>query len=201
MYAISPAPEASYQRFVKTTPKPRATKKRRGELDPPLPELSFLAGEVVAGGVTLDVGDSVGDGVGVATSDTCLATRSAASPSIWSMTAMVTIEWRVGRGQSRTSAQRDGILVRHGVYKPTNKANRGVSFKAPQVLFLADARSGRMPKFSPASGAYTRQEEKRLLVVRPGETASGRPLNESEEKRGINQSHGRRGEGRQAFNG
>lgn len=78
----------AYHRFVKTTPKPKATKKSNGELEP-LPlllllELFVLEGMAVCGLLTSDdvvVADCV---VVVA----ALTTMWATSPRTWSMTAM-----------------------------------------------------------------------------------------------------------------
>jgi hypothetical protein len=81
---ISPA----YQRLVKTTPKPRATKKSSGELEPLLLllllELFVLEGMAVCGLVTSD-DVAVADCVVVVAA---LTTMWATSPRTWSMTAM-----------------------------------------------------------------------------------------------------------------
>ena len=50
---MSETTSVAYQRFVKTTPKPRATKKSRGELVGPLEPL--LVGELVAAGAAEEV--------------------------------------------------------------------------------------------------------------------------------------------------
>jgi hypothetical protein len=71
---------------VKTTPKPRATKKSSGELEPLLLllllELFVLEGMAVCGLV-------VSDDVAVAVCVAALTTMWATSPRTWSMTAMV----------------------------------------------------------------------------------------------------------------
>lgn len=78
----------AYQRFVKTTPKPKATKKSRGELEPLLLllllELFVLEGMAVCGLVTSD-DVAVADCVVVVAA---LTTIWATSPRTWSMTAM-----------------------------------------------------------------------------------------------------------------
>lgn len=78
----------AYQRFVKTTPKPKATKKRRGELEPLLLllllELFVLEGMAVCGLVTSD-DVAVADCVVVVAA---LTTMWATSPRTWSMIAM-----------------------------------------------------------------------------------------------------------------
>ena len=53
---------ATYQRLVKTTPNPRATKKSRGELvgPPPPPELDVVG---PGGADEVAVGDDIGDEV------------------------------------------------------------------------------------------------------------------------------------------
>lgn len=78
----------AYQRFVKTTPKPKATKKRSGELEPLLLllllELFVLEGMAVCGLVTSD-DVAVADCVVVVAA---LTTMWATSPRTWSITAM-----------------------------------------------------------------------------------------------------------------
>lgn len=78
----------AYQRFVKTTPKPKATKKSSGELEPLLLlllfELFVLEGMAVCGLVTSD-DVAVAECVVVVAA---LTTIWATSPRTWSMTAM-----------------------------------------------------------------------------------------------------------------
>lgn len=78
----------AYHRFVKTTPKPKATKKRSGELEPLLLllllELFVLEGMAVCGLVTSD--DVVVAACVVVVA--ALTTMWATSPRTWSMIAM-----------------------------------------------------------------------------------------------------------------
>ena len=54
--------DGTYHRFVKTTPKPRATKKSKGELVGPPPPLELGTDDVDAGGATAVLeGNVVGD--------------------------------------------------------------------------------------------------------------------------------------------
>lgn len=88
-YAKTAKKENAYHRFVKTTPKPRATKKRSGELEPLLLLLLLvlfvLEGMAVCGLVTSD-DVAVADCVVVVAA---LTTIWATSPRTWSITAMV----------------------------------------------------------------------------------------------------------------
>jgi hypothetical protein len=61
--------KASHQRFVKTTPKPNATKNSRGELLPPPPPPPDADEDVLGAGEVVDCGGGmVLEGVGVGTS-------------------------------------------------------------------------------------------------------------------------------------
>jgi hypothetical protein len=61
--------KASHQRFVKTTPKPNATKNSRGELLPPPPPPPDADEDVLGAGEVVDCGGGmVLEGVGVVTS-------------------------------------------------------------------------------------------------------------------------------------
>lgn len=101
----------AYQRFVKTTPKPKATKKSSGELEPLLLlllfELFVLEGMAVCGLVTSD-DVAVADCVVVVAA---LTTIWATSPRTWSMTAMAGYLQNEQRWQAAAMDSRPWFVV------------------------------------------------------------------------------------------
>lgn len=120
---------------MKTTPKPRATKNRSGELEPPLfPELSLLWFVPVAledwglwTPVVVDVGVSANVVVAVVVA---LATSRAASPTTRWIVAMEGNRERLGQmsGSDSTRRLRGPMQDQHGPREPQSRRQRGKDY-------------------------------------------------------------------------